>query len=140
MESPRDRQQAVNFPANAFAGTADYYLRYRTPYPDALVLDLVKRARVTGGGWLLDLACGPGRATLPLARSFAKVWANDLEPEMIAVGKAAAARNGVANVQWFTGRAEELAAPDGAFELVTIGAAFHRLDQPRVAALARRWL
>ncbi|HVU25605.1 MAG TPA: class I SAM-dependent methyltransferase [Opitutus sp.] len=130
----------MNFPIDAFAGTAACYARYRSPYPAALVADLLARAGTTGRGRLLDLACGPGRVTLPLARAFADVWANDLEPEMIAVGKREAARCGVENIRWLAGRAEELAAPDGTFELVTIGAAFHRLDQPAVAAHAMRWL
>jgi hypothetical protein len=44
-----------DFPLDAFSGTATYYLRYRVPYPQALLRDLVKRAGVTGEGRLLDL-------------------------------------------------------------------------------------
>src|SRR6266542_2968487 len=53
-----------DFPLDAFAGTATYYLRYRVPYPEALLLDLVERTGVTGEGRVLDLACGPGRVAL----------------------------------------------------------------------------
>ncbi len=55
------------FPADAFAGTADFYVRHRVPYPERLLKDLMARACVGGGGRLLDLACGPGRLTLALA-------------------------------------------------------------------------
>ena len=42
------RHVKPNFPADAFAGTATYYARYRVPYPTVLLNDLVERAGVTG--------------------------------------------------------------------------------------------
>jgi SAM-dependent methyltransferase len=129
-----------NLTPDAFVGTAEYYLRYRLPYPAAMLGDLRQRAGVTGRGRLLDLACGPGRIALDLAPRFAEVWALDLEPEMVAVARAEAERRGLANLRWLVGRAEDLAAPAGAFELITIGEAFHRLDQPLVARRCLEWL
>ncbi|HLI65127.1 MAG TPA: class I SAM-dependent methyltransferase [Caulobacteraceae bacterium] len=130
----------ANLQADAFAGTAADYARYRPPYPEALLAEILARAERPPDGRLLDLACGPGRLALPLASRFSEVWAVDLEPEMIAVGRAEAAARGVANIVWSVGRAEDLAAPAAAFDLVTIGEAFHRLDQARIAALAIGWL
>jgi SAM-dependent methyltransferase len=134
----------MSTPANllpgAFAGAAAAYARYRPPYPKALLDDLLARAACPPGGLLLDLACGPGRLALDLAARFQTVWALDLEPEMIEVGQQQAARRGVDNVSWFVGRAEDLAAPAGAFDLITIGEAFHRLDQTLVAQQALGWL
>ena len=66
------------FRPDAFAGTATYYLRYRVPYPHALLRDLIQRAGVTGAGRLLDLACGPGRVALAVVSFFREVWAIDL--------------------------------------------------------------
>lgn len=129
-----------NYPADAFAGTARYYARYRVPYPQALLDDLRRRAAITGGGRLLDLACGPGRVALPLAPYFQEVWAVDLEPEMIEVGREEAARRGVTNVRWLAGRAEDVAAPPGSCELITISEAFHRLDRWTIAQRALDWL
>jgi trans-aconitate methyltransferase len=128
------------FPRDAFAGTAAYYLRYRVPYPQALLRDLVERAGVTGEGRLLDLACGPGRVALALASSFREVWAIDLEAEMIAVGQHEAAQRGVNTITWMVGTAEALQAPPASFELITIGEAFHRLDQRLIAKGALQWL
>ncbi len=128
------------FPADAFAGTADYYVRYRVPYPSTLLNDLISRAGITGSGTLLDLACGPGRVCLRLAKSFARVCAIDLEQEMIEAGRKEAARLHIENIDWIVGRAEDLHACAGAFELITIGAAFHRLDQQRIALQALGWL
>jgi len=89
---------------------------------------------------LLDLACGPGRVSLPIADRFAEVWAVDREPEMIAAGRREAARLNVTNVRWHVGRAEDFEAAASSYDLVTIGEAFHRLDRPRVARLALAWL
>lgn len=129
-----------HFPPDAFVGTAPYYARYRVPYPSALMQDLVRRAGVTGEGRLLDLACGPGRVTFALAGSFREIWAIDLEPEMIEIGKEEAAKQKVNHIQWMIGKAEELTVPPAWFELVAIGEAFHRLDQQIVAEQTLFWL
>src|SRR5690349_10386690 len=100
---------APNVGPEAFSGTARAYLRYRVPYPAALLRDLLER--VNGRERVLDLACGPGRLALPLASSFGEVWAVDLEPEMVEVGRAEADRLGIANIRWLTGRAEDFEAP-----------------------------
>jgi SAM-dependent methyltransferase len=132
--------QAANLAANAFAGTAVDYARFRPPYPPALLRDILERVGVAGGERLLDLACGPGRIALALASSFAEVWAIDLEPEMIEVAKAEARARGATNTRWTVGKAEDLTAPGRSFDLITIGEAFHRLDQRRVAAQSLGWL
>jgi SAM-dependent methyltransferase len=130
----------ANIRPDAFAGTAETYAAHRPPYPAAFLAELLKAARVGPGGRLLDLATGPGRLALDLAGAFAEVWAQDLEPQMVAVARAAAERRGISNVRWSVGRAEDLEAPEAHFDLVTMGEAFHRLDQPLIAAKARRWL
>jgi ubiquinone/menaquinone biosynthesis C-methylase UbiE len=129
-----------NMRPDAFAGLADDYVRYRLPYPQPLLDEVLAEARLPARPRLLDLACGPGRVALPIAHRFAEVWAIDQEPDMIAAGRREAARIGVSNVRWLIGRAEDLEAPAGGFDLVTIGEAFHRLDRPHVARLAFAWL
>jgi len=134
MSDPR------NVRPDAFVGTAEAYARWRPPYPAALLDWLVHEAPQTPTPRLLDLATGPGRMALALAGRFAEVWALDLEPEMIAVARAAAAEGGIGNVRWSVGPAEAFEAPEGRFDLITVGEAFHRLDQPLIAAKARGWL
>jgi SAM-dependent methyltransferase len=132
-----------NIPANlrpgAFAGTAEAYLRFRPPYPPAMLADLLERAAV-GRAALLDLATGPGRIALDLAASFDRVVALDLEPDMIEVARREAARRRIDNVEFHLGRAEDFDAPPGTFDLVTIGEAFHRLVPDVVAGVAFRAL
>jgi SAM-dependent methyltransferase len=138
---PADPPLPPNLRPGVFAGLADDYVRYRVPYPAAMLGEMLAGAAVpAAGGRLLDLAAGTGRVALPIAHRFAEVLAIDAEPEMLEAGRREAARLGVGNVRWSAGRAEEVEAPAAAFDLITIGEAFHRLDRPRVAALAFGWL
>lgn len=127
-------------PATVFTGTATYYARYRPPYPAEFLSDLRSRANTTGHGALLDLACGPGRVAIPMAPCFDSVLAVDVEAEMIAVGEHEAARHGVTNITWLVELAENLQLPPDSIELITIGEAFHRMDQERILERALRWL
>ena len=135
-DHPGDPAAAID----CFAGTAEAYARYRPPYPVELLDDLRRRAGITGEGRLLDLACGPGRVALPLAKHFGEVWAVDQEPEMIEVGRALAKSQGLTNIRWTLARAEEVHASPGSVELITIGEAFHRVDRPVIAERAMEWL
>ena len=135
-----DLPGSLGVPTDLFASTAEFYARYRVPYPNELLDDLRRRARVTGEGRLLDLACGPGRVALPLAECFSEVWAVDREPEMLEVGRAGARRLSLTNIRWMVGKAEEVEASPGSFELITIGEAFHRFDQRLIAERAMKWL
>lgn len=127
-----------NLSPAAFAGTAEDYARYRPPYPPALIDSLLTFVR--GRDRVLDLACGPGRVALALAPVFGEVYAVDSELEVVAVGRRIAAERAVTNVSWYSCRAEEFQAPEASFDLITIGEAFHRLDQGAVRALAMHWL
>ena len=128
----------ANLAPGAFAGTAEDYARYRPAYPSALLDHLL--AATAGRGQLLDLACGPGRIALAIAHSFEHVLAVDAEPDMLDVGRRLADQRGLTNVTWRCARAEEVALPDVSVDLISIGEAFHRLDQKAVLALAQRWL
>src|SRR4051812_29894557 len=133
----------MDLPANmrpgAFIGTAEVYAKYRPPYPQQLLADLV--ASVEGEHqFLVDLATGPGRVALDLAAWFERVLAVDLEPEMTALARRRSTDRGIDNIEWRVGRAEDVDLAAGSADLVTIGEAFHRLEQGRVARLALGWL
>ena len=117
------------FRADLYRGTAQFYDRFRPPYPDTLFADLRARLPVTGSGRLLDLACGTGQVAVPLAADFVETIAVDLEPETIAFARA---KDGESRITWSVGAAETVSV-DGPFELITVGTAFHRLDRPAVA-------
>lgn len=127
------------FRADLYQGVADAYDRYRPPYPPDLIDGLTTRIGADGSGWLLDLACGTGQVAFALASRFAEIWLADQEPGMIAVTQRKAERQ-AGRFRFLTGAAEDLEVPAGAFDLVTIGNAFHRLPRDVVAANVRRWL
>lgn len=127
------------FRADLYDGTAEWYDAYRPPYPPELIDDLVARIGADGTGRLLDIACGTGQVPFAVRGCFAEIWAADQEPGMIAVAAGKAADD-AARFRFITGTAEELEAPSGVFDLVTIGNAFHRLRRDVVAANVRRWL
>jgi len=129
------------FRADLYEGTARAYEQFRPPYPAGLIADLSARTSADGRGRLLDLACGTGQVAFALSADFAEIWAVDSEPGMIDVARDKAARAGeAARFRFFTGAAEQLVAPAGHFDLVTIGNAFHRLPRLIVARTVLRWL
>jgi SAM-dependent methyltransferase len=130
----------ARFAADLYRGTAAYYDRYRVPYPEAMIGDLVRRARVSGRGRLLDLACGTGQLAFSLRRWFAEVWAVDQEPDMVDLVRAKAAASGAAEVRPVASSAETLRAEPESFELAVIGNAFHRLGRDLVAGRIFGWL
>jgi SAM-dependent methyltransferase len=127
------------FRADLYRGTAEWYDAYRPPYPLQLIDELTARIGADGTGRLLDIACGTGQAAFALRNCFTEIWMADQEPDMIAVAMRKAAGDAAA-FRFLTGAVEELDVPRGAFDLVTIGNAFHRLRRDVVAANVRRWL
>ncbi|MGW1747486.1 class I SAM-dependent methyltransferase [Streptomyces sp. NPDC002092] len=132
--------EAVRFESNLYRGTAGYYDRFRLPYPDAMINDLVRQAALSGDGRLLDLACGTGQLAFPLRDCFADVWALDAEPDMTQVVRAKAIAAHADHILTITSSAEDLHAEPGSFELIVIGNAFHRLRRTVVAEFAHAWL
>ncbi|HUY22950.1 MAG TPA: class I SAM-dependent methyltransferase [Acidimicrobiales bacterium] len=128
-----------SFRTDLYQGTARDYDSFRLPYPPSLVDDLRSRARLTGTGRLLDLACGTGQIAFALCAEFDEITALDQEPGSVAFGQAKAEALRLAHIRWQVGTAEEADVP-GPFDMVAIGNAFHRLRRQRVAERALSWL
>ena len=122
----------LRYRKDLFKGTAEYYDRFRVPYPTAMIEDLRARVPVDGTGRVLDLACGTGQVAFALTAHVAEAWAVDQEAEFIELGKRKAQRLGVTNIRWTAAAAEDVALA-GDFDLVAVGNAFHRLDRDAVA-------
>ncbi|HTX85070.1 MAG TPA: class I SAM-dependent methyltransferase [Streptosporangiaceae bacterium] len=133
--------EGISFRTDLYEGTAEYYDRFRRPYPADLINDLVIRTGADGTGTLLDLACGTGQVAVALHEQFASICAVDQEPGMIGVlRRKAAALPDAAAWQFVVAAAEEVSVPESSVDLATIGSAFHRLRRDAVAARVLRWL
>jgi SAM-dependent methyltransferase len=123
-----------------FAGAAPYYDRGRLPNAPGLAGALKQALGLDGRGRLLDVGCGPGTVTLPLAGLFQEVVGLDADPGMIREARRIASERGVINASWVQGRAEELPAVLGTFNVITFAASFHWMDRSLVAGIVRGML
>lgn len=124
----------------SFKSTAEFYSRFRVPYPQSLIAQLERDANLNRKSVVLDLATGPGRLALRLAPIVRKVVAIDIEPEMLQEGESKAQALGLKNVQWVQARAESHEIDPSSVDLVTIGEAIHRLDPDLVLGHILSWL
>jgi ubiquinone/menaquinone biosynthesis C-methylase UbiE len=115
-----------------FTGTAWHYARYRPGYPQVFFDDLVQRFHLDGTGRLLDLGCGTGQLTLPLAEHVTEAVGMDPEPEMLAEAARQAHAAHVANATWVQGNSADLPGEFGSFRLVTMGRSFHWMDREQI--------
>ena len=69
------------------------------------------------GDRVLDVACGTGNVTIPLARRGAMMTGVDIAPNLLEQARARAAMEGL-TIQFDEGDAEQLPYPDGTFDVV----------------------
>ena len=119
-------------PKAIFTGTASYYRKYRRPYQSSLFKDIADYFHLDGQGKLLDIGCGTGELTVPLASYFQTAIGLDPNSEMVKEAKLRATENGVTNVTWVIDRAENIDATYGPLRLTTSGVSFHWMDRKTV--------
>jgi ubiquinone/menaquinone biosynthesis C-methylase UbiE len=89
----------------------------------------------------IDLACGPGTYTRPLAARVRHAIGADLTPAMVEKARAEAARDGITNIEFVCADIYALPFADGAAGIVSCGYAFHHMtDPPRALAEMARVL
>lgn len=138
MNVRRFETPVIPYDATRFHSTADFYDRFRTPYPPELIAGIAARIGLGPGDRVLDLGCGPGPLALAFARLGLEVTAMDPEPSMLEAAGAAARAAGVA-LTLVQGSSYDLAperlAPQlGRFRAVVMGRAFHWMDRPATLA------
>jgi SAM-dependent methyltransferase len=117
-----------------FAGeAAAYYHRYRHGYPDAVTNAIVRAFKLTRQDVLVDLGCGTGQLTLPMARHVSAVIGVDVEPDMLGRARQAARDGDVRNVMWMLGADTDIPAlrrllGDESVGGVTIAQALHWMN------------
>jgi SAM-dependent methyltransferase len=115
-----DRLKAI------FNEDAERYQRARPGYPAALFEDLARIADLRPGSRVLEIACGTGQATVPLAERGYQIVAVELGDQMAAVARRVLAP--FPNVLVVTAAFEGWPLPPEPFDLIVCATAFHWLD------------
>ncbi|MEU4570191.1 class I SAM-dependent methyltransferase [Micromonospora sp. NPDC023956] len=129
--------------AAGFSGeVATYYARHRRGYPSE-VLDAVVGAFGLGDGdTVVDLGCGTGQLSVPLAARVGTVLGVDPEPDMLALARRAALDAGRANAAWLLGADGDLPTlgrllGDRTIGALTVAVAIHFMDRDTLFRSAR---
>ena len=77
----------------------------------------------------IDVACGPGTFTRPLASRVRRAIGVDLTPAMVEKARAEAARAGITNIEFLGGDICALPFADGVAGIVACGYAFHHMQE-----------
>ena len=94
-------------------------------------------AAVRPGDTVVDLGCGTGQISIPLATHGADVLAVDVSPVMVDMLRAEARRRGLSSLAAATMPVEEIALSPGSVDLVVSSYALHHLRDPDKARLVR---
>lgn len=109
---------------------AGFYHQYRRGYPLAVIDTLTAAFAVTGDDIVIDLGCGTGQLTVPIAGRVQAIAGMDPEPGMLARARQAAAEQSVTNASWVLGADIDIPALAALLGnrragAVTIGQALH---------------
>jgi SAM-dependent methyltransferase len=121
-----------------FSGdVVDYYQRYRRGYPPSVIDTLMTTLGLRDDDIVIDIGCGTGQLTLPLAQRVRAVIGMDPEPDMLARARAVGRDQGITNVTWLLGADSDVPAVGTLFGeatvgAVTIGQALHWMDHDRL--------
>ncbi|MET0132207.1 MAG: class I SAM-dependent methyltransferase [Kibdelosporangium sp.] len=115
-----------------FSGeVADYYQRYRRGYPPEVLDALAAACTLTPADIALDLGCGTGQLTIPMAARVRAVIGMDPEPDMLTRARTAEAPN----VTWVLGAdtdVPKLGTLVNDIGIVTVGQALHWMDHEKL--------
>jgi SAM-dependent methyltransferase len=113
------------------------------PGLERVVAAVLERAAARETDVVVDLGCGTGQLSLPLAQQAARVLAVDVSPLMIERLDANASHEGLGNVEGQVAAIEHLDLPPASIDLVVSNYALHHLrdrDKELVIARIAQWL
>jgi SAM-dependent methyltransferase len=110
----------------SFDLVADYYNVYRSPYPQEVVATLIALSNLHHGSRVLEIGCGTGQLSVPLAEHGIDLLALELGPHLAALARRNLKR--FPNVQVEVSSFEEWPLPSQKFDAVVSASAFHWLD------------
>lgn len=113
-------EQARNFETKAMSFTKQEYLEHTVSCVKPQKTDTV--LEVAAG------TCACGRSLAPFVKS---VTCLDMTSDMLAVGKEAAKKKGISNIDFVQGDAEKLPFSNSSFDIVISRLAFHHFSNPQ---------
>ncbi|MDP8238320.1 MAG: class I SAM-dependent methyltransferase [Candidatus Hatepunaea meridiana] len=123
--------------AKIFNSTAELYDKVRPGYPDEIVEKMLSFASIRSGSRALEIGCGTGQLTVPLAERGLSITALDRGPALAEI--AARKCRKFPEVRIVNTTFEEWECEPGSFDLVASAQAFHWIDPdygiPRAAEL-----
>jgi len=122
MDAAEDRRRL----RATFTEAAELYDRMRPTYPPAAFDDLADFATLREGARVLEIGCGTGQATLPLAGRGYRITAVELGDGMAGVARRNLRR--FSNVEVLTAAFEDWPLPVEPFDVVLAATAFHWID------------
>ena len=111
---------------STFNDVASLYDEVRPGYPERLFDDLASLSDTGAGAKVLEIGCGTGQATLPLARRGYRLLGVELGANLAAMARTKLADYPYARV--LACSFEEWPPEEGAFNLVVSATAFHWID------------
>ncbi|WP_128818273.1 class I SAM-dependent methyltransferase [Streptomyces sp. S063] len=136
-DSPAEARRVLL--SRTFDDDADVYDRARPGYPPELYDDLADLAGAVPGSRVLEIGCGTGQATVPLAGRGCRITAVEAGPRMAAIARRNLAESPAAQV--VTAEFESWPLPAEPFDVVLAATAFHWIDPaervPRAADALR---
>jgi len=110
----------------SFDSVADYYDRYRSPYPQEVVDAVITSSHLHDGSRALEIGCGTGQLSVPLAEKGVDLLAIELGPHLAAHARRNLER--FPNAQVEVSAFEDWPLPSQKFDAVICASAFHWLD------------
>jgi SAM-dependent methyltransferase len=110
----------------SFDSAASDYARYRSGYPDEVIEDVVATTRLHPESRVLEIGCGTGQLSVPLAQHGVKLVAVELGPNLASIARQNLSGFPGARVE--VGGFEDWRLPAEPFDAVVSASAFHWID------------
>jgi SAM-dependent methyltransferase len=109
-----------------FGKKSRLYESTRIGYPEELIDDVIKLSEMPKDGKILDIGCGPGKATVPFAKRGYNILGVDISSELIEIAKENSKT--FPNASYKVASFEQANLPLNSFNLITAAQSWHWID------------